>query len=227
MKSCYFPAIMLLFVFAGFNGNPKKKILFFGDSITAAGTSSIGFITKIDSILRTLDRNEKHELIGAGVSGDKVYDLYLRMENDVLARHPDVVVIWIGVNDVWHNEQGTGTSENTFIEFYTAVVTKLKNKGIAVYMCTPLAIGEKKDMSNNLDGRLNNFSELIRQLAVKENCPLIDLRSKFLDFIKNNNPGNKESGVLTTDGVHLNNAGNLFVAQHMYKVLSEYVTGNR
>ncbi|WP_315822065.1 hypothetical protein [Paraflavitalea speifideaquila] len=47
---------------------------------------------------------DKYELIGAGIGGNKAYDLYLRMEEDVLAKDPNTVVIWVGVNDVWHKK---------------------------------------------------------------------------------------------------------------------------
>ena len=39
------------------------------------------------------------------------------------------------------------------------------------------------------------------------------------DIRPNNNKGNKEAGILTTDGVHLNDAGNEFVADEMMKAL--------
>jgi lysophospholipase L1-like esterase len=56
-----------------------------------------------------------------------VYDLYLRLEEDVLKKRPDVVVIWIGVNDVWHKTiLGTGTDADKFEKFYTAIINKLK-----------------------------------------------------------------------------------------------------
>ena len=42
------------------------------------------------------------EVIGAGVSGNKVPDLQKRLQRDVLDKQPSLVVIYIGINDVWH-----------------------------------------------------------------------------------------------------------------------------
>jgi lysophospholipase L1-like esterase len=70
-----------------------------------------------------------------------------------------------------------------------------------------------------LDGDLNKYSTLIRKLAEKNNLPLVDLRKAFLDYNKQNNPENKESGILTTDRVHLNDKGNELVAAEMWKVI--------
>ena len=50
---------------------------------------------------------------------------------------------------------------------------------------------------------------------------MIDLRQAFLEHLKKNNPDNKERGILTTDGVHLNREGNIFVAQQMYNTLNK------
>lgn len=198
----------------------KTRIVFFGDSITQAGVGPSGFITKMQKMLQDKGTASQYELIGAGIGGNKVYDLYLRMDEDVLAKNPDVVVIWVGVNDVWHKAMfGTGTDADKFEKFYTAIIKKLQAKNIQVILCTPATIGEKTDYSNQQDGDLNNYSNIIRKLAKANNCKLIDLRKDFHEYNVKNNPDNKESGILTTDRVHLNDKGNTFVAERMMETL--------
>jgi lysophospholipase L1-like esterase len=142
------------------------------------------------------------------------------MDDDVLAKNPDQVVIWVGVNDVWHKRTyGTGTDADKFEKFYNAIIKKLQAKNIKVSICTPAAIGEKTDFSNEQDGDLNNYAAIIRNIAKNNNCTLIDLRKLFLDYNLANNKDNLAKGILTTDGVHLNPAGNLLVAQTMMKSL--------
>ncbi|MDQ6609389.1 MAG: GDSL-type esterase/lipase family protein [Bacteroidota bacterium] len=217
------PLVLGLLVFvSGFKMQTKKKLLFFGDSITQQGAGADGYIKKMDSILTQKNQAANYELIGAGVSGNKIYDLYLRMEEDVLAKNPDAVVIFIGVNDVWHKRtSGTGTDPDKFEKFYNAIIKKLKDKNIAVYLCTPASIGEKTDFTNPLDGDLNNYAAIIRRIATTNNCTLIDLRQAFLDYLKTHNPENKDRGILTVDGVHLNRTGNIFVAGKMFDVLQQ------
>ncbi|THU40664.1 G-D-S-L family lipolytic protein [Niastella caeni] len=197
----------------------KQRIVFFGDSITQAGVSPNGYITVLGNLVEQKGLKDQYELVGAGISGNKVYDLYLRMEDDVLAKNPNTVVIWVGVNDVWHKRNGTGTDAPKFEQFYNAIIKKLQAKNIKVVMCTPAAIGEKTDFSNELDGDLNKYANIIRSIAVKNNCPLVDLRKGFLAYNLANNAENKDRGILTSDGVHLNEKGNLFVAEEMMKVL--------
>ncbi|RYZ18179.1 MAG: G-D-S-L family lipolytic protein, partial [Chitinophagaceae bacterium] len=104
--------------------------------------------------------------------------------------------------------------------FYNAIIKKLKERNIAVYLCTPSVIGEKTDFTNQLDGDLNQYAVLVKKIAAANNCPVIDLRQAFLDHLKANNRDNKDRGILTTDGVHLNRTGNIFVAQQLYNALS-------
>ncbi|HEX8278976.1 MAG TPA: G-D-S-L family lipolytic protein, partial [Segetibacter sp.] len=75
------------------------------------------------------------------------------------------------------------------------------------------------DFSNQQDGDLNLYSNIIRKLAQMHNCKLVDLRKDFIDYNLKNNPENKESGILTTDRVHLNEKGNMLVAQKMMDVV--------
>jgi len=198
----------------------KTRVLFFGDSITQAGVGPQGYITKLGQMLKDKNLEAQYELLGAGIGGNKVYDLYLRMDSDVLAKNPDVVVIWVGVNDVWHKASfGTGTDPDKFQRFYEAIIKKLQAKNIKVFLTTPSTIGERTDNSNQQDGDLNFYSNIIRKLAGTMNCGLIDLRKDFLEYNLKNNPENKESGILTTDRVHLNEKGNEFVADKMFDIL--------
>jgi lysophospholipase L1-like esterase len=200
----------------------KKKIVFFGDSITQAGVNPDGYISQLKKTFEEKGLLNNYELLGAGIGGNKVYDLYLRLEDDVLSKKPDAVVIWIGVNDVWHKKSsGTGTDADKFEKFYNALIKKIREKKVQVFICTPAAIGEKWDNTNDLDPDLNKYSDIIRKIATTNNCPLVDLRQAFMDYSKENNKDNQAKGILTTDGVHLNKAGNSFVAEKMYDVLSK------
>ena len=200
----------------------KNKVIFFGDSITQAGVQPGGYITRVDSMCKKEKLGDQYEFIGAGIGGNKIYDLYLRMDDDVLSKSPDIVLVYVGVNDVWHKRTyGTGTDADKFEKFYQAVINKLKAKGSKVILVTPAAIGEKTDFSNEQDGDLNKYCNMIRDIAKKNSLPVVDLRKGLLDYDLKNNPDNKEKGILTSDGVHLNVTGNQFVADAMWKAIKE------
>lgn len=198
----------------------KIKVIFFGDSITELGVKPGGYVTRVDSMCKLEGKAGQFDFAGSGISGNKVYDLYLRLEDDVLSKNPDVVVIYVGVNDVWHKSLlGTGTDADKFEKFYYAILKKLKDRNIKAILCTPAVVGEKTDASNPLDGDLNRYSNIIRDIAKKSNLPLINLRQQFLDYDKANNPENKEKDILTYDKVHLNPKGNQLVADGMWKAV--------
>jgi isoamyl acetate esterase len=216
------PIIILLFWFMNVqNENPKpQKVVFFGDSITEAGVNPGGYIALLKDLLQENGKTKDYELIGSGIGGNKVYDLFFRLEKDVLSRKPDIVVIWIGVNDVWHKSSfGTGTDADKFELMYKDIISRLQNQGIKVFCGTPACIGEKTDHSNQQDGDLNSYSSIIRNIAASKGVGLMDFRSKFLEYNMVHNKNNRPSGILTTDGVHLNDKGNNLVAQLIFETI--------
>lgn len=214
--------LMLLLSMGLFSMMPPKKthILFFGDSITQAGVQKGGYIDRIQKWVDSTGKTNDFQITGAGIGGNKIYDLYLRMDDDVLAKKPDVVFVYVGVNDVWHKASyGTGTDIDKFEKFYVAVIKKLQAQNIQVILCTPAAIGEKYDCSNQQDGDLNAYSNIIRKLSSSMNCKLVDLRKAVMDYETKYNTSNVEKGILTIDRVHLTDAGNQLVADEMMKAM--------
>ena len=209
---------VLSFVLLGWKPKDPVKIVFFGDSITQLGVQPKGYVSEIQKYI-TENLPGRYEAIGAGISGNKVYDLYFRFE-EMLALKPDVVVFYIGINDVWHKQgAGTGTDADKYTRFYEKMIEKLKAQNIKVVVCTPSVIGERTDSSNPQDGDLNFYSGIVRNLAAKHGLDLVDLRKEFLAYNLKNNPDNADRGILTNDRVHLNERGNAFVAEQMIKVL--------
>jgi lysophospholipase L1-like esterase len=200
---------------------PKsQKVIFFGDSTTQQGAKPGGYIVRMKDALEKKNLGSDYDLIGAGIGGNKIYDLYLRMDDDVLAQNPDIVFIWVGVNDVWHKTtNGTGTDPDKFEKFYTAIINKFLDRHIRLFLVTPAVIGERTDFTNQQDGDLNAYSQIVRNLAQRFHTGLVDLREIFHTYELKTNPGNKESGILTVDRVHLNDAGNQLVADSMLDAL--------
>lgn len=210
--------LLLSFALLAWKAKDPVKIVFFGDSITQAGVQPGGYITEIQQHIAK-NYPGQYEAVGSGIGGNKVYDLYFRFE-EMLELKPDVVVFYVGINDVWHKQgAGTGTDADKFTRFYERMIERLKAKNIKVVLATPSVIGERTDASNPQDGDLNFYAGIIRNLAQKHGLAVVDLRREFLEYNRKNNPQNAEKGILTTDRVHLNEKGNAFVAEQMMKVL--------
>lgn len=217
----YVSLTILCLLMTSFDQVKKKKIIFFGDSITQMGVQPGGYIQQLGELAKKHKREADFDLIGKGIGGNKVYDLYLRLEDDVLNLSPDVVFIYIGINDIWHKQgSGTGTDIDKYELFYQTLIRKMKAKNIQVVLCTPTVIGERYDNTNEQDKELNQYSDVIRRLATDNGLQLVDLRNSFLTYLKKHNTANLEKDILTTDRVHLNATGNGLVADEMWKVIS-------
>ena len=191
------------------------KIVFFGDSITEAAVQRKGYIHRLDSAIS----DEHVQFIGAGISGHKVPDLQKRLERDVLSHDPDLVFIYIGINDVWHSQHGQGTPQEQFEAGLRDLIAKIEAQGARVILATPTVIGEKR--SNALDPMLEEYATISRQVAQDTGVHLCDLREASRSYLRICNPDDLEKGILTTDGVHLNEAGNRFVANEAAFALFE------
>lgn len=220
LKIASFVLIFTSFICLSFMQEGKKKIVFFGDSITELGVKKGGYIDLLNNRIVGNGQTNQFELLGAGIGGNKIYDLYLRLERDVLSKDPNVVVVWIGVNDVWHKSMmGTGTDYDKFGLFYDALVQKIQAKGSKVILVTPAVIGERYDQSNPQDGELNLYANWIRTYAEAHQIKLVDCRKLFLDYSAKNNPMQADKGILTYDRVHLNDAGNQLVADAIWDAI--------
>ena len=76
--------ILLFSIFMLSFRSKTTRVVFFGDSITQAGVQPGGYIAQINDSLVQKNKAPEYELIGAGIGGNKVYDLFLRLEPDVL-----------------------------------------------------------------------------------------------------------------------------------------------
>jgi lysophospholipase L1-like esterase len=222
----------------------STKAVFLGDSITMAGVYDTevgvqsgdtliypkysGFITLLKN-----DIEDDIELIGKGVSGDKVSNLLERYKEDVLSLNPDIVFIYIGINDVWHKyDFGTGTDILFYENGLRKIIADIKSNGARVVLCTPTVIGENKgeftlvnkfkdiETMEIMNGDLDAYSDVIRKLSSELDTDLVDLRKIFVNYILENNPNNEPAGITTYDGVHLNDLGNKLIADEMLKFLN-------
>jgi len=192
-----------------------ERIVFLGDSITQAGAGPGGYVALCQDAIAKKYPDLEIGVIGAGISGNRVPDLEARLDQDVLAKKPTLVVIYIGINDVWHSANGRGTSKSDYEQGLRRIVKRIQDTGSRVILCTPSVIGEKHDGSNPFDAMLEEYSQISRTVAADTRVRLVDLRRQFLAHLKAHNPENADKNILSSDGVHLNAAGNRFVADRM------------
>ncbi len=197
----------------------NERIVFLGDSITAAGVGPGGYVKLTADKLAERHPDLKIAVIGAGIGGHKVPDCQARLQRDVLSKNPTIVVIYIGINDVWHSASGRGTPKDRFDAGLRSMIKRINEAGARVVLCTPTVIGEKTGGANPLDKMLDEYAAVSRKVAKDTGSQLLDLRKAFVDYLAAHNPANKASGILTSDSVHLSPLGNQFTAGLMLDAL--------
>jgi len=165
----------------------NKTLVCFGDSLTegAIGASYV-------DILRA-HLPEHVRVINAGINGDTVLHLLRRVDRDVVARDPDVVVVLVGLNDLT-TAYGLRSSKlyyrtfknlqliltpSTFIRAYRRLIGILSQRTNAqIALCTLTTIGEQLD--DPAQQYVDAYSLIIRAIAAQERLPLIDVRAGFV-----------------------------------------------
>ena len=193
-----------------------ERIIFFGDSLTnLAGEEkpkehvTKGYIRIVREALHEKHKDKHIEVDWIATGGHTVPDLLKRVDRDVIAKKPTIVVIQIGCNDARR------IPKETFQTSLDELIDRLQKAGIQVVQCSLTSVGEKHDGTNQDDPKLEEFAAVQREVAKAKKVPLVDLRKAFVAYWKKNNLENKPSGVLTYDGNHFNQKGHDFVADQM------------
>jgi lysophospholipase L1-like esterase len=201
-----------------------ERIIFFGDSITEQGAAPAGYVTLArDSLAKS--SGGAIQVIGAGISGNRVPDLLARVDRDVIAKRPSLTIIYIGINDVWHWALfNRGTPKSEYEAGLKDLITRIRKAGSQVILCTPSVIGEKRAGTNPSDAMLAEYAGTSRSVARAMGVQICDLNAAFGEYLRAHNPQDLEKGILTVDGVHLSAEGNRFVAEQMLAAIAAYRT---
>lgn len=200
----------------------RARIVFFGDSITKAGIRPEGYVTLVRRRLPDLYPEEKIEIVASGVSGDDVPDLQARLDRDVLRRKPTHVVIYVGVNDVGQRRTSSRVSDEdrrVYREGLFDLVSRTQLSGARVVLCTPAVFGDDPSSATNENQLMEEYAAMSRHVAAETGATLCDLRAVFREYLRTNNSARRYQGVVTIDGVHLNDQGNRLVADHILQIL--------
>jgi lysophospholipase L1-like esterase len=211
-----------------------KRIDFFGDSITWLN----GYVSKIQTAINTGAGTSGKGIVcvnhgddGAGalqvLSGDpgttNGYGSVTpkSFAATISADHPNIAVVFIGVNDVWWR----GTSPATFQQALLDIDAQGKAAGITMVLATLAVNGEIPDGTNPNDATYDQFAQITRDVAASTGDTLVDLRKAFIYYEMNNNPllpgrgpggfTYKNTGILTYDGIHPSDLGNNLLADQI------------
>jgi len=196
-------------------------IIAFGDSITH-GIGHAG--VKEEETYRHLLQTELSEatgmavkVINAGLNSDTTEGALARLERDALRHKPDYVTIMFGVNDAgYYRPDGPvadapRTAKEDFKENLRLIVERVSAIGAQPVLVTPVPMSKYYWLAelpayreHGLNYLVDEYADIIRNLAKKMNTPLIDAHRAFSD-----DPKTQE---FIPDGIHPDKDGQRLIA---------------
>jgi len=216
------------------NINLEEKeiiIVALGDSITN-GVQSDGSVKEEDTFRYLLQQSliqstgQKIKVINAGVNADISTLALNRLERDVLRYKPDYVTIMFGVNDAgFFRPDGPvadtpRVSKEEFKASLLKMIDGISKVGAQPVLVTPVPMSPSYHLADyppyvkhGLNYLVDEYSDIIRELAKKLNLPLIDVHRKFSE-----NPNTQK---FVPDGIHPDKRGHRLIAEIYFEVLNK------
>jgi lysophospholipase L1-like esterase len=134
-------------------GSHGTNIIAFGDSLTAGYGAAPGedWPTRLSALIG-------RPILNAGVSGDTTASALARIETDVLARDPRVVIVGLGGNDFLGSTPLAQTEANL-----RAIVRRIQDSGAAVVL-----------LSFRFPSLSGDYDAMYQRVAKSERCALIE-----------------------------------------------------
>lgn len=189
-----------------------KKILFFGDSITAHRP---GVVTASELFA---EHYPQHRIVNRGVGGNDTGLARERFRRDVLDERPDVLIFSFGCNDAAIDVGKGRTNPRLTVEEYIGnlrfFIAGMRAAGAAMIFFTPPPMvlaeclkpyyGGEPYLSNGFNFMLDRFIAAARELMAEERVPVADVNRAFRETA-----GGDEAKLLSIlpDGMHPDSAG--------------------
>jgi acyl-CoA thioesterase-1 len=182
-------------------------ILFIGDSITDAGRRDDSPDYLGDGFVRVIaERLPDRHVINAGISGNRAIDLRDRWHIDVVEQQPDILTVYVGINDTWRRyDEGDPTSASTFGADYRACLADVGSAS-AVILVEPFVLpvtAEQELWHEDLDEK----RAVVARLAVEFGTGFLPLQSLLASAAEDHG-----AAALAQDGVHPTAVGHRMIA---------------
>lgn len=184
------------------------------------------------SVNCTITNSEvKKNVINAGVGGNTTKDLLKRVDRDVIAKKPDLVIMMVGTNDMLNSKKMV--DYKTYTSNLKTLIDKIKSNGSELVLMSPIPADsaylftrhDRHLFKETPNDKIDKISEIVKELAMENRVLFFDLNAEFkaLNLPQHNKDllikNKKNSG--RKDGVHPTALGYRFIAQHVYHFLKE------
>jgi hypothetical protein len=200
------------------NKKRKKKIVFFGDFNLEGRKRLEGYLNFLKQLLKEEAVDDKYELSVAVESGSN--NLIARLEQDVLSKGADVVVLFLGhYNEVDKSASATGGDAHAFETVYTAIIQRLLSAEIKVVLCTSFVTPAEATLASEVIQAQDVYGAVIKSLSETFDLPVIDIKESAAAAYVMIASENAESNAILHNKVYLDNKERQLVAGKMLKAL--------
>lgn len=198
-----------------------SKIVFFGDSITAASKDQHpplgnGYVAMLKEMFAADSDLDQIKFINAGINGHTIDDLFRRYKTDILPDQPDAIVIKIGINDAYNDY--ISSRDRDRLRYYKTgleqLIRALQNDlpEAHIFLFTPYYISDSN--TDTLYGKMGEYGRVVRALAENFAIPVLDTQAVFDEAIKV-----KLAREWAADQVHPEREGHMLIAKAAYHFL--------
>jgi acyl-CoA thioesterase I len=188
-------------------------ILFIGDSITDSGRVDDAPDFLGDGFVRVVaERLPDRRIINAGIGGNRAVDLRDRWHIDVVEQRPEVLSVFVGINDTWRRfDSNDPTSAATFEVNYRACLADLGGASTLI-LIEPfvLPVVEEQELWHE---DLGEKRAVVARLAAEFGAGFVPLQSLLGAAAKDYG-----AGTLAGDGVHPTEFGHRLIADAWLEV---------
>ncbi|MEO6116972.1 MAG: SGNH/GDSL hydrolase family protein [Pseudolysinimonas sp.] len=195
-----------------------RPIVFIGDSITDAGRRDEpdhlghGYVRPVRDALAA--RGDTRPIVNTGISGDRAVDLRARWEKDALAHDPELLSVYVGVNDTWRRyDNDDPTSAEEFERTYRSLLAEAQDRlAPRMILVEPFVLPVTAEQANWGAEDLDAKRAVVAKLAVEFGAAFVPLQSLLLDAAAQHGGGRAGNAALTEDGVHPTPLGSELIA---------------
>ena len=185
------------------HGRRKKKILFLGESINDMDKRPGGFVSWVMQGINEDSLEGRYQVTQSLRSGEKIYDLYLCIDENLQVKESNIVVLHIGVHDVWDKYlKGTGTSLKTFKHVLQAVINKLLTYQVKIMICVPDPMLQP-GFSDTMLSDFYDYAQAIKTVCEQNQLACIELENIFEKAAVGHYDDPAEFNVNKALGVHI------------------------
>lgn len=196
-----------------------NTLLMIGDSITDVEHARPvgegnglggGYVSLVNALINAVHPENTIRILNTGISGNRVTDLELRWDEDVLAHNPDWLSIMIGINDVWRHFDSPLMPGQVDLQMYEekleALIVKTLPSIKGLVLMTPFYL--EPNTEEPLRAMMDQYSAVVKKLAERYEAVFVDVQAAFDKYLVS-----QRTQTLCHDRVHPNLTGHMLIAK--------------